>query len=356
MISLYESILSGMDDIIDSGNNIVDNIAINDDNSILKKIFPGVLGSNRTFEIEGSNDYKILSVRGRGKYAYCDAGNISDIITDVKELKIYDSIYIVAEDGLDGNSIKDSLCKTIAAPSISVDNAININGVNFIVKRFVSYGIPLIQFSNKTKKLTNCSLEVEPLTNFTSKALFTSIPEFKNVVSDTIEEIHIRYSSSNFVYNVKDFITDILNNSKLADLFEYGYELNYKNGIGDNKKIKVKSLETLKKLTIAKDASKRVYSEWPVRLKPNAKLSDLIDVSGFKNLSSIIIADDKFSIHFENIKHPKNQKYGTAWRNMYSILKDKPAIISRSNEKEMENIINKIPVTKDGWRIILCKL
>jgi hypothetical protein len=186
--------------------------------------------------------------------------------------------------------------------------------------------------------------------------LFTSIPEFKNVVSDSIEEIHIRYSASNFVYNVKDFITDTLNNSKLTDLFEYGYELNYKNGVGDNKKVKVNSLETLRKLTIAKDTSNRVYSEWPVRLKSNAKLSDLIDVSGFKNLSTIIIADDKFYICFENIKHSKNQKFGNSWINTYGMLKDKPVIISRSNEKEMEKTINKIPVTKDGWRVILYKL
>jgi hypothetical protein len=355
MLSLYESILGGMDDIIDSGDNIVDNIAINDDNSILNKIFPGVL-ENRTFEIGGSNDYKILSVKGRGEYAYCDAGNISEIITNVKELKIYNSIFIVAEDGLDGNSIKDSLCETIVAPSISVDNAININGVNFIAKKNINSNIPLIIFSNKTKKLTNCSLESETLKNFTSRVLFTSIPEFKNVVSDSIEEIHIRYSASNFVYNVKDFITDTLNNSKLTDLFEYGYELNYKNGVGDNKKVKVNSLETLRKLTIAKDTSNRVYSEWPVRLKSNAKLSDLIDVSGFKNLSTIIIADDKFYICFENIKHSKNQKFGNSWINTYGMLKDKPVIISRSNEKEMEKTINKIPVTKDGWRVILYKL
>lgn len=355
MKSLYESILSGMDDIIDMGDNIVDDVIINSDNSVLKQIFPGNT-SEKPFEIEGSNNYKILSIRGKGLLAYCDEGNISDVITNVKELKKFGPLHIVAGDSLDGNSIKDSLCETIIAPSISVSNAVNINGVNFIVKKLIDWGIPFIQFSNKTKKLTDCSIEVEPRKNFTSKAMFTSIPEFKNVTSDTVEELHIRYATSNFSYGVKEFTTAVLSNTKLTGLFEFNYELNYKNGVGDDKKVKVKDLETLRKMTLAKDNSMRVYSEWPIRLKQNAKLSDLIDVSGFKNLRFITISDDKFGICFENLKHPKNQEYGMAWQNMYSMLKERPATISRRNDKAMKDMIAKIPVTKDGWRIMLCKL
>ena len=359
MISLYESILSGMDDIIDVGDNIVDDIVINGENSILKQIFPGNT-IEKPFEIEGSKDYKILSVKGRGQWAYCEAGNISEVITNVKELKKYGPLHIAAEDGLDGNSIKDSLCETIIAPSISVHNAININGVNFIVKKLVDYGIPLIQFSNKTKKLTNCSIEVEPRTNFTSKAMFTSIPEFKNVTSNTVEELHIRWSTSGFAYNVKDFTASIMSNTDLSGLFEFGYELNYKNGAGDDKKIKVKDLATLRKMTLARDSSMRVYSEWPIKLKTNAKLSDLIDVSGFKNLRTVTISDDKFGIMFENINHPDSQKdlqkYHTAHTQVYCMLKDKPVVISSKNKDAMNEAIDKIPVTKDGWRVMLCKL
>lgn len=262
MISLYESILSGMDDIIDTGDNIVDDVVINGENSILKKIFPSNINTDgKTFEIDGSKDYKILSVKGKGQWAYCEAGNISDVISNVKELKKYGPLHILAKDSLDGNSIKDSLCKTIIAPSISVHNAVNINDVNFIVKKIVDYGIPLIQFSNKTNKLTNCSIEVEPRTRFTSKVIFTSIPEFKNVTSDTVEEIHIRCLTSIFAYDSKEFIANIMSNTDLTGLFEFGYELNYKNGTGDDKKVKVKDLVTLRKMTLAKDSSMRVYSE-----------------------------------------------------------------------------------------------
>ena len=355
MISLYESILSGMDDIIDTGDNIVDDVIINSENSILKQIFPDNT-TEKPFEIDGSKDYKILSVKGRGQWAYCEAGNISEVITNVKELKKYGPLHIAAKDGLDGNSIKDSLCETIIAPSISVSNAVNINGVNFIAKKLIDWGIPYIQFSNKTKKLTNCSIEVEPRNKFTSKAMFTSIPEFKNVTSDTVEELHIRYATSNFAYSVKEFIAAILSNTKLTGLFEFGYELSFKNGLGDDKKIKVKDLETLRKMTLTKDSSMRVYSEWPVRLKQNAKLSDLIDVSGFNNLRTITIADDKFGIMFENINHQKTQKYSATHTQIYCMLKEKPAIVSRKNADVVNEVINKIPVTKDGWRVMLCKL
>jgi hypothetical protein len=189
-----------------------------------------------------------------------------------------------------------------------------------------------------------------------SRAIFTRIPEFKNVNSETVEELNIRYSSSKFNYDAKSFTDSIMANSKLTGMFEYGYALEYTNNKGDLKKIKVKDLSTLKKMASASDNSFRIYSEWPVRLNANAKLSDLIDVSGFKNLRSVTISDDKFGICFENLKHPKNQKYGMAWQNMYSMLKERPTIISRGNEKAMENVIAKIPVTKDGWRVMLCKI
>ena len=355
MIGLYESILSDMDDIIDVGDNIIDNTMANAEDSILRKIFPGNT-NEKPFEIDGSKDYKILSVKGKGQWAYCEAGNISEVIANVKELKKYGPLHIAAEDGLDGNSIKDSLCETIIAPSISVSNAVNINGVNFMVKNLVDYGIPLIQFSNKTQKLTNCSIEVEPRTNFTGKAIFTSVPEFKNVTSDTVEELYIRYASSRFAYNAKDFIASIMSNTDLTRLFEFGYELSFKNGNGDDKKVKVKDLETLRKMTLAKDSSMRVYSEWPVKLKSNAKLSDLIDVSGFKNLRTVTISDDKFSIMFENINHTKSQKFSISHSQLYCMLKNKNVIISSSNKTSMNEAIANIPVTKDGWRVMLCKL
>lgn len=59
---------------------------------------------------------------------------------------------------------------------------------------------------------------------------------------------------------------------------------------------------------------------------------------------------------FENINHPNSQKYSTTHTQLYCMLKDKSVIISSKNKDAMNEAIGKIPVTKDGWRVMLCKV
>lgn len=356
MKSLYEGILADIEDTLEAGDDHVTNIMANNDDSPLRKMFHAY-GEN-AFEIEGTKNEKILIVKARGragKVINCDKalGKVSDIVANISEIRIFGPANISVGDDID---IKEYLAKTVIAPSISIHNTPVIKGITLSVQKLAANGIPIIQFGKETQKLIDCTIEVEPITNFASRAVFTRIPEFKNVNSETVEEINIRYNSSNFNYDAKSFTESIMANSKLTNMFEYGYELNYTNAKGDSKKIKVKDLSTLKRMVVASDNSFRVYSEWPVRLNDNVRLSDLIDVSGFKNLRAVTISDDKFGICFENIKHSKNQKYGMAWQNMYSILKERPVTISRANTDAMENTINKIPVTKDGWRVMICEI
>lgn len=356
MISLYESLLADIEDTLDIGDDATAGIMANEKDSALRKLFQAY--GETAFEIEGTRTEKILNVKawGRaGKVISCDKtlGKVSDTIANISEIRVFGPADILAGDNID---IKEYLAKTIIAPSISIHNVPVIKGMTFSVQKIADNGIPLIQFSKETQKLIDCTIEVEPRSSMPSRAIFTRIPEFKNVDSETVEELNIRYSSSKFNYEAKPFTESIMANSKLTGMFEYGYALEYTNAKGDLKKIKVKDLSTLKKMASASDNSFRIYSEWPVRLNANAKLSDLIDVSGFKNLRSVTISDDKFGICFENIKHIKNQKYGMAWQNMYSMLKERNVVVSRSNENAMENMIAKIPVTKDGWRVMLCKI
>ena len=356
MIGLYESILSDMDDVLDMGDEAAADIMANEKDSALRKMFHAY--GETAFEIEGTKTEKILNVKawGRaGKVIDCNKnlGKVSDTVANISEIRVFGPADILGGADID---IKEYLAKTIIAPSISIHETPVIKGVTFSVQKIADNGIPLIQFGKETQKLIDCTIEVEPRASMASKAIFTRIPEFKNVNSETVEEINIRYNSSKFSYDAKSFTESIMANSKLTGMFEYGYALEYKNAKGDLKKIKVKDFSTLRKMAGASDNSFRIYSEWPVRLNANAKLSDLIDISGFKNLRTITISDDKFGICFENLKHPKNQKYGMAWQNMYSMLKERPVTISRSNDKAMENTIDKIPVTKDGWRVIVCKM
>ena len=356
MKSLYEGILADIEDTLDLGDDMAAGIMANEKDSVLRKMFQAY--GETAFEIEGTKTEKILTVKARGRAGNvisCDKalGKVSDTVANISEIRVFGPADILGGADID---IKEYLAKTIIAPSISVHETPVIKGVTFSVQKLADNGIPLIQFGKETQKLVDCTIEVEPRTSIASRAVFTRIPEFKNVNSETVEEINIRYNSSKFNYDAKSFTDSIMANSKLTDMFEYGYELNYTNSKGDSKKIKVKDLSTLKRMAAASDNSFRVYSEWPVRLNANARLSDLIDVSGFNNIRAITISDDKFGICFENLKHHKNQKYGMAWQNMYSMLKERPATISRSNDKAMENMIDKIPVTKDGWRVMIYKI
>lgn len=356
MKSLYEGILADIEDTLETGDDHVVNIMANSEDSPLRKMFQAY--GETAFEIEGPRNEKILNVKARGragKVISCDKslGKVSDTIANISEIRIFGPADIQGGADID---IKEYLAKTVIAPSISIHDTPVIKGMTLSVQKLADNGIPLIQFGKETQKLIDCTIEVEPRTSMRSKAIFTRIPEFKNVNSETVEEINIRYSSSKFNYDAKSFTDSIMANSKLTNMFEYGYELNYTNANGNSRKIKVKDFSTLKKMAQASDNSFRVYSDWPVRLNANTKLSDLIDVSGFKNLRAITISDDKFGICFENIKHHKNQKYGMAWQNIYSMLKEKPVTISRVNPDAIENTIDKIPVTKDGWRVMICKI
>lgn len=356
MISLYESLLADIEDTLDLGDDMAAGIMANEKDSALRKMFQAY--GETAFEIEGTKTEKILNVKawGRaGKVISCNKtlGKVSDTVANISEIRVFGPADILGGADID---IKEYLAKTIIAPSISVHETPVIKGVTFSVQKIADNGIPLIQFGKETQKLIDCTIEVEPRTSMPSRAIFTRIPEFKNVNSETVEEINIRYNSSKFNYDAKSFTDSIMANAKLTGMFEYGYTIEYKNAKGDLRKTKVKDFSTLRKMASASDNSFRIYSEWPVRLNANAKLNDLIDVSGFKNLRSITISDDKFGICFENLKHPKNQKYGMAWQNMYCMLKERPVTISRSNDKAMNDMIAKIPVTKDGWRVMLCKM
>ena len=356
MKSLYEGILADIEDTLETGDDHVVNIMANSEDSPLRKMFQAY--GETAFEIEGPRNEKILNVKARGragKVISCDKslGKVSDTIANISEIRIFGPADIQGGADID---IKEYLAKTVIAPSISIHDTPVIKGMTLSVQKLADNGIPLIQFGKETQKLIDCTIEVEPRTSMRSKAIFTRIPEFKNVNSETVEELHIRYNSSKFNYDAKSFTESILANSKLTGMFEYGYSLEYNNSKGDLKKIKVKDLSTLKKMTSAGDSRFRIYSEWPVRLNANAKLSDLIDVSGFKNLRFITISDDKFGIMFENINHSKSQMYSAVHTQIYGMLKEKPAVVTRANKDVVNDIISKIPVTKDGWRIMLCKI
>ena len=104
-----------------------------------------------------------------------------------------------------------------------------------------------------------------------------------------------------------------------------------------------KNIKSFKTLVSDKEAYYREYDEWPVKIKPNAKLSDLLDISKFKNLKYITIHDSKMYIIFEN----------TALSD--SMTKTVFNTMLRCKGNTIDSIKPYIPVTADGWRVFVSK-
>ena len=63
MISLYESLLADIDDTLDQGDTISADILANDENSLLRKVFPVNSRLKNPYEILEQNGKKMLSLK-----------------------------------------------------------------------------------------------------------------------------------------------------------------------------------------------------------------------------------------------------------------------------------------------------
>ena len=77
----------------------------------------------------------------------------------------------------------------------------------------------------------------------------------------------------------------ILNGDTLFNkIFDFGYTIELtQSGKDKVNTVKINNMTDIRKLIVAKDFYSRIYNEWPYKLKQGAKLSDLIDISGFEN-------------------------------------------------------------------------
>ena len=343
MINLYESILSGMEETLDIGDTKIDNISANSANSVLRHIFP----STNTDLFNIINDKtKTLFVKKTGRLAnwvYADLEfSVSEVVAGVDTIKIEGSAAIVCDE-----NISKTLAKNIIADNISIHKCNKLKDVNFTIKQVDTSSRLLgsvIQFGNNTKSLENCNIEtISTGKQYTGKMIFTSIPEFKNVSSDTVEEIFITPSTILFGPNTA-LSKDIVTNTKLNNLFDFSYKITYSDDAGDLN-FNIKNLKDIKKLVAVYNPNIGTFNSWPVKIKKNAKINDFLDVSKFKNLHKITVNDVKFGITFINIKYLNTTSLNGYRHNML-----------KTSNKAMEINIDDIPTTVDGWKVIVHKM
>jgi hypothetical protein len=346
-MGIYEGLLRGMDDTLASGNVDVAVIAANETGSEFRKMFGVSSWNEEPFSATEENNELVFTINneGTGIWVECDKGKLSDISSDITAIKCAGGIRIIAKN----NDIADKLCKKIIADNISVHQATEVKDVDLLAKNIAPKRIiPNMQFDSSVKKLTNCTLELDYANTTASRIIFYNLPEFDNVRSESVRYIDITDNPLKF-NGVKP--QDIFGNSRFKKLFDFGYELSYVDDfvVQTSGKVTIKDMKGLRKLVTAKDFYNREFTEWPYRLKPGAKLSDFIDVSQFNNLSSITITDKKMGVLFEKVDDPHTKQHASY---VYFIDMLKQTWEEKTGHKRNE-IDNLIPVTADGWRVII---
>lgn len=340
MITLYESILSDMDDVLSSGDNTIDDIAINSAGSQFRMMFPTI--AEKPFEIIKKNGNKIFRVnknRRTSDWVYADSGYaISDVIKDVDTVEIEGTATIVCDE-----NISKVLAKNIVSDRINIykckefkDTNLIINNLN--VSRFFA---SIVTFSKDLKCISNCNIETKNSDNL-FKLVFSSLPELKNVSSNSINEIVITPSTIVFGDN-KNLSNDIDSNTKLTNLFDFGYKVTYSDDAGDLV-FNIRNFKDIRKLIINHSKIAK-YDIWPIKIKSNAKLTNFLDVSKFSNLDKIHINDLKIGILFIKSNSKELPRVINTFK--YNML-------CKSHYTDLN--INDIPETADGWKVIIYKI
>ena len=342
--NLYESILADMEDTLDAGANVADNVVMNGEGSDLRHMFT-VGNDGDPINLSNTNGKRVLEVDlgERGRYRRleidCDAYKLSDILSDVDEVQVTGGVTIECS----RKGLREQLCGSIVSDAITVRDCQHITNVDFTLKQLSSNKyLPYLQFSGNIE-LRNCKVEFTYEVDTGRMIFINCVPEFNNVSSDTVQQIEM---SANLAKN------NLWNNNTYKNLFAFPYTLkqsSVKNGqIESSETIKINNIKDLKKLVTNKKFYGYVYTEWPVKLVPGARLADFIDISQFKSLHSLKIGDTKMGILFVNTNHPN---YDTSKLNCYRVdmfMDHMPA-----NNKEWDLLLDKAPITADGYKVIV---
>ena len=343
MISLYEGILRGMEETLEIGNVEAAAIAANNNDDI-KRVFGVNKWEEGAFSVSEDSGKRVLTVDRNSSHIWvdCAASNVkvSDHLGNIDTIKLIGGATIQDPH----NEFAKKICKTIISDTFAVYNTSMLSDVEFRAQPLAKTRyFPGISFDKTVKKITDCRFEVDYGSTSHSRLVFNDIPQFDNVKSDTVRYIDITPLKLR-IQGHKD--PDVFANPAFKNFFDFGYDLSCSD---DNISVKIKDMKGLRKLITSKDFYNREFDMWPYRLKLGTKMTDLIDISEFKSLYTIMIADTKMGIIFENTKAPGLN----SCVNNFFIDMLKQTWDPNSPGHGKSSIIDKIPVTADGWRVII---
>ena len=363
LFRVYESLLGNMEDNLLNGDFSVEMDYVNnfgeDENSLLKKFFINLDSTKinkNPLSLENTEDGKTLTVKSTKEFLRTstlstlfnpDGGDdmlLSDVISNLDTIVVDNSFSIRAHNS---ELTHKHLARKLISPSLYFNGVKSLDGVNLQTNLFNIKTIQNISFDSSLESLNNLDIDMS-ISKFDSRIWFNSLPMFNNVSSENVSDIVIYYDKTANLFSEKRF----------NNIFDFGYELSYKTDPDstESTKVSVKKFSDIKKLVTAKDFYNRIYNESPIKLKKGARLSDLIDVSKFKELECICINSSNIGIVFENTKTS---------RNLYklyfpSMLKIRQQHIYSGNTVNsglsVDEIVKYLPVTADGWRVMIIRV
>jgi hypothetical protein len=346
MRSLYEvmrgSLLDDIDDILSDGDEKAPAIVANMQDSDLRTFFSIAARVETPFEF--SDGGSTLIVKPQSRVLRPLDVKLNDFTIDNVDTLICKSglTYIWANPS-------ERLCPCLKADSFHFNEFAAVTFKDMEIHAGNYSGdktFPNIFFNSgkASAELTNSRLEIDySITKSALVEFIGDIPIFNNVKSDTVQRIEVtdRYHIQ-FSDKTKNVIANPFGNKRWDKLFEFGYDLEEKRPNYGNK-IKIKSMKDFRKLVASRNFWNYEFDQFPYRLKKGAKLSDFIDISGFKNLHNIQIHDNKMNVLFINTKLSNIRSYVG---HVSASLKQNVRIT---------NLIYDIPypITADGWMVII---
>ena len=349
--NIYESLLGNIEDALDKGESDMAGELVNSgsfDEKLLE-IFSVTqnVKIERAFNIDNSSGKTALVVTPSHTYrttAWCGGKKLPDILPNINEIRINNGGIL---NGIN-NSVQSVVSDKDLAPIITGDlftvrNINTIRNIDFNVHRIgdlrYGYGASFMRFDAYLDSIENCNIDIKPAGRDEGKLFFYKMPVFKNVSANGVATIDVSYDKGMLGGMFKDYWKEC----DWDKIFDFGYEVSYTINDVPRMVTKIKNISKLRSLVSAKDVYYREYNEWPVKIKPNAKLSDLLDISKFKDLKYITIHDSKMYIIFEN----------TAMSD--SMTKTVFNTMLRCKGNTIDSIKPYIPVTADGWRVFVAK-
>ena len=333
---IYESLLGKTSDKVQKASLESVAMAGNEPDSELRRFFIVPNWHKEPFSVDGKTF--VYTVDKGSTPIWSPEKNLTDIIGNR-----FDCVRIRGLVSVEDTNVGVQIHKNLEAEEIRFDTNCVLEDVTIKTIAGNKY-YPIILLRENIVK--NSTLEIDYSKAGESFGYIRSIgiPTFINVKSDTIPAIRIE---------ANPFGDSIMTFDGWDKIFEFGYKLGYRTSELDKFKFTtIKSMDDIFKLCKSKQFRVREYDQFPYKLKKGAKLSDILDISKFKNLKQVVFTNHiskMFQITFEKVDMCSDKmSIVTKWPTSILIQQRKEYIFGRPDLMHKD-----MPVTADGWRVLI---